>query len=145
MDRTPFDSEDRYPADGLRRVEENAERVTALMPEGRIERTRDAIQIDVNDERGVVVLVTPEALEIRLPTVEWTCGSHGPAASSRLWRRVKAENLSDEGLSELLQKASAARAAEFKKCRYCGELVPPERRTGRACHGCASGHEGIVY
>ena len=144
-DRTLFDPEDRYPAEGSRIVERNADRVIALMPEGRIERTRDFIQIDIGDERGIVVLVTPEAFEVRLPTVEWTCDAYGPAASSRLWRRVKAENISDEDLLGLLQKATEARAAEFKKCRYCGGLFPPEHRTGRACHGCASSHEGIVY
>lgn len=143
--RTVFDPEDRYPAEGHRLVERNAERVMALMPGGSIERTRDSIQIDTGGERGLVILVTPEAIELRLPTVEWTGGSHGPATSSRLWRRLKLEKLSDESLSELLQKAFAARAAEFKKCRYCGEFFPPEHRTGRACHGCASDQEGIVY
>ena len=82
LDRTFFDPEGRYAADGSRLVERNAERVIALMPEGRIERTRDSLQIDIGDERGIVVLVTPEAFEIRLPTVEWTCGAYGPAASS---------------------------------------------------------------
>ena len=32
---------------------------------------------------------------------------------------------------------------EFR-CRYCGQFVPSEYRTGRAYHGCASRHESIV-
>lgn len=34
-------------------------------------RTRDAIQLTEPSDPGVVVLVTPEAVEVRLPTVEW--------------------------------------------------------------------------
>ena len=46
------------------------------------------IEHDYEGEEGIVLLITPEAIELRLPTVEWTEGTHGPAPTSRLWRRI---------------------------------------------------------
>jgi len=63
--------------------------------ESRIERTRDCIQINCGGEKGIVILVTPESIELRLPTVEWTC-VYGPAASSRFWKRVNESEITDE-------------------------------------------------
>jgi hypothetical protein len=136
----------RYPSQGLLRVERNALRVLACYPACALERTRDAIQIDLGDEGGgVTMLVTAEAIELRMPTVEWTCGACGPAGSSRRWKRIRPDAVSDERLRDMISKAIEARQAEFKPCKYCGELVPPEHRTGNACHGCASTHRGVVY
>lgn len=104
---------------------------------------------DAEGEEGVVVVVTQEAVEFRLPTVEWTAGTHAPVASSRLWRRVEGLdliNLGDERLEELVEAAKQARAGEWSTCRYCGERVPVEHRlNGDICHGCASKHEGVVF
>lgn len=146
-DLARIDPEDRYPAEGMRRVEDLAMRVLESLPDAQVERTRDAIQIEHGGDRGVVVLVTAEALELRLPTVEWTCGAYGPASSSRLWKRVLADRI-DEGkqdLADLLDKARRARAREFKKCKYCKRLVAVEYRHGDVCHGCAESHEGVVH
>ncbi|MDA8117685.1 MAG: hypothetical protein M0000_09990 [Actinomycetota bacterium] len=145
-ERDQIDPERRYPAEGLLRVEENALRVLACLPASRLERTRDAIQIDFGDEdEGVTVLVTAETIELRLPTVEWTCGAYGPAGSSRRWKRIRPEAASDEELRDLVHQAMEARRAEFRPCKYCGQLFPPEHRTGKACYDCASGYEGVVY
>jgi hypothetical protein len=146
-DRWRIDPEHRYPADGLRRVEDLAMRVLDFMPDAQVERTRDAIQFEHGGERGVVVLVTAEAVEFRLPTLEWT-HPHFATPSSRLWKRVRAEKLYDgqPALGELLERARAARARQFKKCKYCKELFPPEHRhSGNVCHGCAERHEGVVH
>jgi len=116
-----------------------------------VTRGRDVYELgyDVDGEEGVLVLVTAEAIELRLPTVEWTAGSHAPVASSRLWRRVEGLDiidLSDEQLVELLEAAKQARADEWTTCRYCGERVPVEHRlNGDVCHSCASKHEGVVF
>ena len=67
--------EEKYPSDGLRQVEINAERVLVLLPKSIVERTRDCIQLNCDGEDGIVVLVTAEAIELRLPTVEWTMGT----------------------------------------------------------------------
>jgi hypothetical protein len=144
--RRSIDPDGRYPAEGLRAVETNAERVLRLVPGATVTRTRDAIQIGSGGERGITVLVTAEAFELRLPSVEWTKGAYGPAECSSLWRRVKADGLSDEKLATLLKEARQARLDQFKKCKHCGEEFPPERRHSRnVCHGCASQHEGVVY
>jgi len=143
-----FDVAGPHASNGGRRVEHKASVILSLVQSERIthlERTRDAIQIQIDDERGIVVLVTPEAFEFRVPTVEWTCGAYGPAESSRLWRRIESDEIEEGDLDELLREALAARAAEFVKCRHCGERFPPEHRTGGACHGCASLHDGVVY
>ena len=145
-ERDRIDPDKRYPATGLRRVEENALRVLACFPGARLERTRDAIQIDFGDEdQGITVLVTAETIELRLPTVEWTCGAYGSAGSSRRWRRIRPEAVSDEQLREFVHKAREARRAEFKRCKYCGQSFPPEHRHGNACHGCAEGYERVVH
>ncbi|MGB5816377.1 MAG: hypothetical protein WBI27_14375 [Thermoanaerobaculia bacterium] len=105
------------------------------------------IQINWRGERGLVFLVTAEAIEIRLPTIEWTRGAYGPAASSTLWKRATWEDLqSGRGLHGLIDEARAARESEFKRCRFCGEEVPSERRIDEeVCHGCAERHLGVTF
>lgn len=88
-ERQLIDPEERYPSEGLRRVEILALEILMLLPDASVERTRDAIQIESGGEKGIVVLVTPEAVELRLPTVEWTMGAYGPAGASTLWKRVE--------------------------------------------------------
>lgn len=140
-----LDPEGRHRADGPRLVERNAERVLALIPASQVERTRDAIEIRWGGEEGLIVLVTPEAFEVRLPTVEWTTDYAGPAESSRLWRRVRADKVSEQRLGDLLQGGLAARAREFRSCRHCKKSFPTEHRTGSVCHECASARDGIVF
>ncbi len=147
-DRQDIDPEGRYPSECLRVVEEWTRKALELLPGAELSRTRDAIQLDWGGGAGVVVVLTPEAVELRLPTVEWTCGAYGPAASSNLWRRVKYDKLEDdeERLGTLLRTCMAKREAQFRTCKYCGERVPPEHRMGRnVCHGCASKHEDVVF
>jgi hypothetical protein len=145
-DRARIDPENRYPDDGLRQAEELAIRVLKFLPDGEVERTRDAIQIEHGGERGLVVLVTAEAVEIRLPTTEWTQGAYGPAPSSRLWKRVRTARVSEGplDLADLLRKAREARAREFRMCKYCKEELPVEHRQGNVCHGCSERFEGVV-
>jgi hypothetical protein len=135
-----------------RHFEEVADKVLKFLPDARLSRTRDAIQVDYDGERGIIILITPESIEIRLPTTEWTMGSHGPALSSRLWKRMNISRIRDMEEIDLLDKVqdliSAGlqhRQREFKKCRFCGKEYSPEHMTKRACHGCASKHLGIVY
>jgi hypothetical protein len=135
--RRRVDPEHRYPADGLRTVEVLALRVLERCSSGEVSRTRDVIQIDDGGEEDVCLLITAEHLELRLPSIEWTCGAYGPARTSVLWKRVKWEGLSDERLDDLLRTARRARGAQFRKCRFCGGRFPPEQRHGNVCHGCA--------
>lgn len=94
---------------------------------------------------GIVVLVNSESLEIRLPTIEWTHGSHGPVAATRLWRRIEGADLDDSALRHALREAAEARRGEFSPCRFCGERVAIEHRHGDVCHGCAERHLGVVH
>jgi len=83
--------------------------------------------------------------QLRLPTTEWV-GPHTPKASSRLWKRVKWEGMGEVRLSRLLESARQARAAEFTRCRFCGQEFPPGRRHETdVCHGCAERHLGVVH
>ena len=128
----------------IRAFEVQAKRLLEIFPEANVTRTRDCIQIDYLEERGVVILLTPEAVEVRLPTTDWTQGSHGPARSSRIKKRHKLnENESDIVTS--IHKAIAERQAQFKVCPYCHQEFPPEHMAMEACHGCAEKHLHIVF
>jgi len=130
----------------LTATERRAAQLLELLPEATVERTRDVIQINYRGEEGIVVLVTAEAVELRLPSVEWTGGAYGPAGTSRLWRRRTWASLPDDALPPLLEAAQRARHREFHTCRYCRGSFPPEHRTGKdVCHACAEKHEGVVF
>lgn len=145
LPRELVDPENAYPADGPRVVERRALAVLDHLGDGEVSRTRDVIQIDSGGEAGIVAVVTAEALELRLPTVEWTRGSYGPAGTSRLWRRVTWDQCPSP-LSDLIAEARAARQEEFRECRYCSGRFPPEHRVEEdVCHGCASRHQGVVF
>ena len=146
-ERARIDPDNHYPAEGLRVVERLALQVLEHLPAAHLERTRDAIQLAHGGDAGIVVLVTAESVELRLPTVEWTGGAYGPAPASRLWKRVRAASLLDDAspLAELLERAHEARLRQFKTCRYCKKLVPQEYRHGTTCHSCAERFEGIVH
>ena len=82
--------------------------------------------------------VTPEAIEIRLPTVEWAA-PYSPEAS----------DVSDGDLVNFVETARQKRHDEFVPCHYCRKPTPPEHRhtlDGKnVCHGCAERHEGVVH
>ncbi|MGB9926920.1 MAG: hypothetical protein ACPK85_00790 [Methanosarcina sp.] len=140
-----LDPEKKYPSEGLRRVEANAERILIQLPESTIERTRDCIQIDYGGEEGIIILVTPETIELRLPTVEWTMGSYGPVASSRLWKRVEVSEITDRELETLLKETLKECQKQFKNCRSCKKRFRPEHMHGDVCHACAEKHLGVVH
>lgn len=127
-------------------VERNAARVLDHAPGADFSRTRDVIQLDVHGEDGIVLLVTAEALELRLPTIEWTHGAYGPESSTRLWKRLAWKKLDDDALAELIDVALQARQAELRPCQHCGDSFPPDRRfDDDTCHGCASKDLGVLY
>jgi hypothetical protein len=145
-----LDPDGRYPSECPTEVEGCAERVLRLMPDARVERTRHAFQFEQGDDlSGVIVLVTSEAVELRLPTVEWTCGAYGPAAGSRLWKRIRWDRMGDDVLARWIEAAKNATRRQARTCQFCkgrfgwGTI---DRYQGKvACHGCASAHLGIKY
>ena len=128
-------------------AEKHAIAVLAVFEEATVTRTRDVIQINIDGERGCTVLITSEAADIRLPTIEWTGGAYGPRESSRHWKRValRPMDAAYRRLNKIIQAAMAARIAEYRNCCFCKREFPPERMTDDACHGCASAHRHIVY
>lgn len=79
-----------------------------MLPGACVERTPDLIQInlgDFRDEKGVVVILTPEAIELRLPTLQWR-GSHTPVTSSKLWKRIDLDNSKSFDIPQLIACAS---------------------------------------
>jgi hypothetical protein len=145
MERYRIDPEGRYAISGLRQAEYGAQLVLEVLPCAHLERTRDVIQIDEIAEDGLVVILTREALELRLPTVEWT-HPHCPARSSRLWKRVQWEGMGKEKLAELIAAARKARSRQYRKCNYCSERTPPEHMHAKdVCHGCAEEHLGVIH
>jgi hypothetical protein len=145
--RSAIDPEDKYPSEGFRSVERNALRLIALWPcDWEVERARDVIQLSFGGQMGLVVIVTSEAFEFRVPSVEWTMGPYGPAASSRPWKRIACDRVSDHHLRSLIETALAERSSEFKTCKYCGRDFPPEyRHADDVCHCCAERYLGIVH
>jgi predicted RNase H-like nuclease len=131
---------------GSTAIEQNAARVQLLLPGGVVTGTTHVVEIALSGENGLIALVTAETIELRLPTVEWTAGTHGPAEASRVWKRLDIADLTDEALASEIALGRAVRKSEFSTCRYCGESVPVEHRTDPdVCHSCASRHEGVVF
>jgi hypothetical protein len=128
-------------------AERHAIAVLDAYPSAEITRTRDVIQLDIDGERGCTVLITGEAADIRLPTIEWTHGAYGPRESSRHWRRValRPTTAAYRKLNRLIEAVRVTRLAQFGSCCFCKQEFPPEHMTDDACHACASLHRGITY
>ena len=62
----------------MTQAEAHAFELCEFFPDAKFSRTREVIQFDVGGERGCGLLVTAEAVEIRLPTSEWTRGAYDP-------------------------------------------------------------------
>ena len=84
--------------------EENALRILKHLDGATVERTSDSIQINFNDLKGIVVLVTNEVFEIRLPTIEWAGGSYDPVQTSDLWKRIEFKRTNDDKIKDINKK-----------------------------------------
>jgi hypothetical protein len=149
----PIDPRAAYPAQGLRHVDRVAHLVRSILPDARMECTRDVYQLIDLGQGGLVVVVTPEAVEIRLPTVEWTSGYAGSVASSRLWKRAvmgsRDDGETELRLAELIAAGRRQRNREIRPCGVCRRPTPPEHAHTidgrRVCHGCAETQMGVVH
>jgi len=120
--------------------------VTQELPGAEVLETDDVIRIAWGDMEGIVVLVTRDALELRLPTIEWP-HPHEPRRTSRLFRKIEWVSIDGrEALRDLLKEALEARRVEFRTCRFCSLSFPPEQMIQTdVCHGCAENHLGVVF
>lgn len=132
--------------ESMRRFEQEALELLEFFPDATISRTRDAIQIDIRGESGIVLILTPEACELRLPTVSWV-HPHVPIRLSKLGQRILWGKMSrDKTLKDLCNEMLRVREDEYKLCRFCGREFPPEHRhSDDVCHGCAERHLGVVH
>lgn len=150
MQREPrLDPDGRYPSEGARFVEQRAMALVDWRDGAVVARTRDFIElrfVDPGDDDGeLVAVVTPEALELRLPTIEWTEGNRGPARSSRLWRRVKWPEQSTVDMKPWLDRLARALRRSQRQCKHCKMRFLSSRMTGDACHGCAESVDHEVF
>jgi hypothetical protein len=147
-ERRLIDPDGRYSSDELRQFESSALRVLELLPGASVERTRDVIQINFGDfrsEQGIVVILTPEAIELRLPKIDWV-GPHTPVSSSQLWQRVEWNKSEAVNLAELITSVQKAQQQTFRECKYCGKKKPPGWMFRQdVCDSCAEKHLGIVH
>lgn len=146
--RHASDPEGRYPGWELLPFERLAEElIRTLKPAPRVTRTREAIQLDWKGSEGVVVLLTPEGVQVRIPCVHWL-GPHSPRSSSRPDASVGITT-GPEGLLEALDLIHAGvrkRRRQYRTCRFCGERFPPEHRFEKdVCDGCAERHLGVIH
>lgn len=137
-----------YSGEELRDFESCALKVLEVLPNAKLERTRDAIQIDFADfsnERGIVIILTPEAIEFRLPIVKWL-GTHTPTSSSQLWQRVDLMQLKNADLTQLIASAQSAQQQTFRECKYCKNKNPSGWMSSQdICQSCAEKYLGVVY
>jgi len=140
------DAFERNLEDDCTRVEKHALVLAEVFPDAVVSRTRDVIQFDIDHDRGCTVILTAEAAEIRLPTIEWTKGAYGPRPTSRPWKRISLRGHgAGRRVLNCINAAISARTSEFRECVICKCSVPPEHRVRDYCHGCASSHLGIVF
>ena len=116
----------------------------------RVKRLQDVIRIecDPHSDDGLILLLTPEAIELRYSVTDWP-GPGVPVASSKLWRRMLLEEFDVALLDDWLKQTVADRRATFRRCADCGREFAPEHSLeldGSAyCHGCAENNHGIVF
>jgi hypothetical protein len=130
----------------LRHFERVAQQVLTLVSRASYARTRDVVEITYAEGgETFIVLLTPEAIEFRMPTIEWS----GPAtqvSSSTPWKRVVLAKLDEADLPALIAGVREAYAKTIRTCHYCKEKFPPGHMLNdNTCHGCASKYEGVVY
>ena len=160
-ERTRIDPTHKYgdEHDGLLQVERRAVQVLEDLGEPPFERTRDAFEFTVHalgareGTAGVdsfpalLLLVTSEALELRVPVVEWTRGAYAPILSSRLSRRTMWTTVGGApgAVASLVERAVARRRRALSTCRACGRRIPFPGWRGGECNVCAEESAGRVY
>lgn len=136
------------PQFGDLRFERWAAHMWRLLPEAKAERTSEVIQLttgDFRDELGLVILLSPEAMELRLPILTWD-GPYTPVKTSRLWQRLTLDELKESQLPRLIIEAQAQQRQSFCDCKYCGQRNPKGwMHSPDVCQSCAEKELGIVH
>ena len=104
----------------------------------------DRPALAINGEKGIIVVAGDASIDIHLPTIRWVTPGM-PEASCHPWRSVPLAEVNLDVLASLVMRGLRARAAQYRRCRYCHETFPPEHRNGTICHSCAERHLGVVF
>jgi hypothetical protein len=148
MTTQTFDPFDNAPQFGNLPFERLATQLLQHLPEAKVERTSDAIQLttgDFRDEAGLVILLSPGAIEFRLPVLIWL-GPHEPANTSQLWQRIELSELTETQLPELIAAARLQQQQNFSDCKYCGKHNPRGwMHSPDICESCAFDELGIIH
>lgn len=143
-----FEGLDEVPPLGNLPFERLASQLLQHLLKVKVERTSDAIQLttgDFRDESGLVILLSPDAIEFRLPVLIWL-EPHEPANTSKLWRRLALNELSETQLPELIAAARLQQQQNFGDCKYCGERNPSGWMfSSDICESCAESKLGIIH
>ena len=108
-----------------------------------LERTRDVYVFAFPEHGDIRVVVSPEAVELRLSSTEW-CGQHTPVGSSQLWRRLQHHEVAD--VDDALKRLHAAQRRRLRTCRHCQRRVDPAHMHSKdICCGCAERYLGVIY
>ena len=155
FDRTLIDPEGKYPfKGGFRRFELWGMKVLCALQDAKIERTHDLIQITQGSERGVIVLLTDDTIEVRLPHFRSAHTKKGMMEfylSSRLFRRIEGTEIlrldvrrDEQTLPTAIQEAIDTRLQEYSKCSCCGDNCANEKMEGTLCEFCIWDQPGIL-
>jgi hypothetical protein len=143
-DRSLVDPDHRYPATDLTEVERRARQVLDALEGATFERTRDVFQIEYRGERGIVAVVTREALELRLPTIEWTGGSHGPVPAWQAEPHARIQELAIE-FTRHLYLPRLTNWTVLAKAIAESLMIPGWEYFGYALHCGSSGYAGLYF
>jgi hypothetical protein len=105
----------------------------------------------VGESEEIVVRLGRTYIEVRLFTLTWP-HPHTPEPASRPFVKIRWSDLPEdldmarEAIRLLIESARIVRKAEYRTCRFCRGLLPPEHMHDKdVCHGCAEQHLGVVH
>lgn len=149
MNDWQLDDNTRYVPERKRRrsswpeMDSRVQQILEHLPGAKVEYESGARQLRYCDSQGVGIILhlTAESLDLRLPAIRW----HGPAKysiESRRWKKVAWDDITDDDLPKLLAGALQARKDEYSTCRSCGQSLPLGYMYNEdVCYGCS----GMIF
>ncbi|MEZ6048749.1 MAG: hypothetical protein R3C11_24860 [Planctomycetaceae bacterium] len=103
----------------------------------------------IGDPFEVVIRISDDDVSVAVYAGGWT-SPYTSVARPRQIGAIKWRELYESSFSRILftmvQTATEIRRGEFRKCKLCKELKPPEwMHSKTVCQGCAQEHLGVVY
>ena len=101
------------------------------------------------DPGEVIVRCRKSSVSVAVYAVRWR-GPHTPIVVPREFAKLAWNRLPQGALvmtlHALIAAAREVRRSEFRKCRMCGDMNPPEWMHSKdICQGCAERHLGVVH